>query len=996
MSGKQIDLDRLKFHLQQVKAPPASVRLPGAMGRGEVEEAYHLAAAVVTTFDHEKLRPFGQSPEAGGPGIERLIANATLRYDEQNRPCWSLNHGPRKQALARLWSRERLLAVLEAAETRPRDRLQALFEAYLRGTAEPMAQQSLTDLRHTLQIVDWLSDTALAAELPSPADVQARIGWEELVQPFRYLVGGGFYGREEALDRLQKHVAATNPPRPLLIFGPGGVGKSTLLAEFLLRQSERQPPGERLPFSYVDFDQASIDAGEPLTILLVAAGQLATQFPAAAGACQEYIQEWSYRQMAEEMRSDQNILVEQKIGRVQSGGRVAGIKASKFAPRGQVRQMDWYLSEFDKLLEEAVPDERPWLLVLDTFEEVQLRSRDLVTGIGHFLHELAEWLPRARVVIAGRAGAQDLPDEADAEAYEEVDPAAGLEVVPLELAGFDEEAAVHFLRQRGIIHERVARQVYQAVTGNPLSLLLAARVVRQEKLADLDDPAALQALLRKVAEGNIQGQLYRRVLDHIANPEVRKLAHPGLTLRLITPDLIEKVLAGPCEVTIRPGGEDAQHLFNLLSREVSLVTPAGAGILRHRPDVRAVMIAALHNDRPLVVHAIHQAAVAYYEQREDAAARAEEIYHRLFVEPELSLIDGRWEPPFHETLVRELRPALNELPPRARAWLATRLGLTGVEGVNWDEAALAEWEAHVEQRVRDRIQTNDWAGALELLAERSERSVGSRLYFLETVILRQQERWQEARRCAYDGIYSLKSAGDEVRLLDLLRQAIAIDLHLGHTAQAQNALAHARELLAAQATPDETVALELDLMALKLLRAQGAEAAESVEPVRNMLLTRFVKMSEREVREHPELVRAMVLEFGAEDLQVLRCGLNLMTLGEPTAGQRSELAKVLFLWDVAVSKSVGESPGLLLREVERPQSPDLAGEWQTYVQHSNARKLNQEIDRLLERYGRLHATVAVGLDALGEATAGIRAVEVGDTGVEITGRVLANIIAGEK
>jgi hypothetical protein len=316
--------------------------------------------------------------------------------------------------------------------------------------------------------------------------------------------------------------------------------------------------------------------------------------------------------------------------------------------------------------------------------------------------------------------------------------------------------------------------------------------------------------------------------------------------------------------------------------------------------------------------------------------------------------------------------------------------------VNWDEAGLAEWEAHIEQRVRDRIQSNDWIGALELLAERSERSVGSRLYFLETVILRQQERWQEARRCAYDGIYSLKTAGDEVRLLDLLRQAIAIDLRLGHTAQAQSALGQARRLLAAQAGQDEAVALELDLMALKLLRAQGAEAAESVEPVRNMLLTRFVKMSERELREHPELVREMVLEFGAEDLQVLRRGLNLMTLGEPTAGQRSELAKVLFLWDVAVSKSVGHSPGVLLREVERPQGTDLAAEWQTYVHHSNARTLNQAVDRLLDRYGRLKSAVAVGLDALGEATAGIQAVAEGDTGVEISGSVLADIIAGEK
>jgi cellulose synthase operon protein C len=979
MSRKQIDLGLLKSHLQQIDITSEEIHVPGAIGHGDLEEAYHLSAAVLTTFDLSQLRPFGR--QESGPkeaAFERLLANCSLRYDDQGRRRWSLNYNARKQALARLHTRERLQAALETTETRPDDHLQTLFEAYLYNTAEPPAQQSLADLRHTLQIIDWLSDTELAAGLPPRAEVQARVAWEELLHPFRYLVGEGFHGREEVLAELYQHVTGAGARPPLLIFGPGGVGKSTLLAEFVLQQTDRKPPSERLPFTYVDFDQASIDAGEPLTIVTTAARQLAIQFPAAAAAYHDFVQEWSYRLAAEGMRAEQNILVEQQSRRDQAGDYMLGPQFEKMQPRAQFRKIDWYLGDFQALLEQTVPGNRPWLLVLDTFEEVQLHSRDLVAAIGHFLLTMRDWIPQARVIVAGRAHAEELS------------------AVPLELEGFDEEAAVAFLYKQGVTSPTIARRIFQAVTGNPLSLKLAARVIKQEGLADDADPAALQNLLRKVAEGNIQGQLYRRVLDHINDADVRKLAHPGLTLRLITPELIEQVLAGPCEVAVRPGTDDAQRLFNLLSKEVGLVTPAGYNVLRHRPDVRAVMIAALHNDRPLVVHAIHQAAVAYYEQRDGPENRAEEIYHRLFVERDFNTIERRWQPHFHEILAQQLRPALGELMPRARAWLATRLRLTGVEGVNWDETDLPQWEIYVEQRARDLIQSNDWEGALALLAERRERSVGSRLYFLETVILRRQERWLEARRAAYEGIYSLKVAGDEVRLLDLLRQAIVIDRRLDHTHQAQAGLAQARELLAAQPYADQTVALELDMMELKLAREQEIDQGTRVEELRAAILERFLRMSDRELLAHPELIRDAVLEFGSENLQVLRRGLNLMTLGEPTAEQRRELAKVLFLWDLDLSRTVGQAPGVLLREVGGPEHPDLAAGWQTYVQHNNAHVLNKDVDRLLERYGRVKSTVVLGLDALGEATPGIRPVAVGDTGVNISGSVIATIIAGEK
>jgi len=933
MSRKRIDLKLFKRSLQQIDVAAETIHVPGSIGESELEQAYYMAAAVLTTFDPWQLRPFGSVKTENGAVIDRLLANCTLRNDPQGRPRWSLNLTARKRALARLGTRQRLLAALETADDRPADRLQVLFEAYLRGTAAPVTRQSLTELRLTLQVTDWLSDTELRAELPEATELQARIAWEELMQPFRYLVAEGFHGRQQILEQLSTHVAAANSPLPILIFGPGGVGKSTLLAEFILRQTDRKEAEDRRLVSYIDFDQVFIDPQEPLTILMTAARQMAVQFPALAAPCGEFIQEWSYRLAADAVRGDQNIIFEQKAAYSEPLLVVPGSRVTKSQPRRQFEKLGWYVEEFHQLLNQPVLAGRRWLLVLDTFEEVQLRSRDAVRALDNFLHELREQIDTVRVIIAGRGDAQELAH------------------TPQELAGFDEESAMAFLAQRGVTNRDIARQVFLAVTGNPLSLKLAARVIEQENLSNDVDQTRLQNVLRKVAESNIQGQLYQRILAHVENPTVRKLAHPGLILRYITPDLIERVLAEPCKAPIREGSDDAQRLFDLLSNEVSLVTPVGANILRHRPDVRAVMIAGLHSDRPLVVQAIHVAAIAYYEQRDSAEDRAEEIYHRLFVEQELADIDARWDFRFHDTLDRLLRPALYELTPRARAWLAAKLGLTGIEDVNWDESGLAEWEQYTEKRVRDLIQSNDWLGALTLLAQRPERSIGSGLYFLETAILRQQERWEEARRCAYDGLYSLKLAGDSVRLLDLLRQVIAIDLHLGHLAQAEEELIEARQLLQEQTYPDEIVRLELDLFELKIAARQNRPDAEAMGRLQEAIGERFMSLSDSELLSQPQLIQDVLLELGDTDSHILQKGLRLMTFGQLTPRSRETLAQALESWDLALSDTLNEPPGFLLRTIN-PSLPFQDG-WQIYFQETRAAQITRDIEKLLAKYADL-------------------------------------------
>ncbi|MEM7131944.1 MAG: ATP-binding protein [Chloroflexota bacterium] len=995
MSRKRIDLNRLKQNLERIEVSSQSYGLIAKSPQPRFDQAYHLSAAVLTAFEPAQLKPFGLPQDAEPPSLDPLLADCTLRYDEQNRPYWMLKHSARTQALTQLQTRERLLDALALTEPRPDDRLQMIFEAYINGFAEPLEQQTLTDLRYTLQIREWLSGTELADQLPTLVDVRTRITWEELMQPFRYLVTDGFQGREAELAQLENHLVGDGDQVPLLVYGPGGVGKSTLMAEFILRQFDGRSSDDRASFTYIDFDQANIDPHEPLTILTEAVRQLASQHPALTGRDSEIVEEWTYELAAGSTRGAQTIFTEQKavrndytgnvqvegdgvirniqvegdgvIGNIQVGDDsvesvIAGnTRIENVRARGSIVNLRPHINALGSLLQQAQVSDRPWLLVLDTFEEVQLRSRDAVSVIGSFLADLRDGIPQARIILAGRGEVFGLP------------------VTSLQLGEFDEAAALAYLKAQQIQVESVARAIVQAIGGNPLSLKLAARVVVQEELQEDDaEPDALRELLRKVSEGNIQGQLYRRVLDHVSDEEVRRLAHPGLTLRRITPELIEKVLAGPCQINIQ-STDDAQRLFDRLSREVSLVTPAGPNELRHRSDVRAVMITALHSDQPLVVHDIHKAAIAYYAARDDVESRAEEIYHRLFIETNLEEIDARWVPQWREQLDQSLRPALYELPPRVRAWLATKLQLTGIEGVDWNEAELTEWEGYAEKRVEDLVRSNSWDEALKILSERTERSIGSPLYLLETQILRQQTRWEEARRVAYDGIYSLKQAEDNIGLLDLLRQAIEIDLELKYVEQAELGLAQARELLAAQPQFNELVALQLNVFALKLTRQQQQASTDEIEAQRQLILEQFLSLSDQELLTHPLLIRDVLAEFASTHNQVLRRGLSLMLLGNPTPEQRAQLADSMQLWDQAISQTLEEAPGLLLRTISKSGPVNFDGGWQRYMQETPARVLNRDISSLLARYGEIQSTVEI------EADDGDISFSVGDRGVAAVG-----------
>ena len=68
------------------------------------------------------------------------------------------------------------------------------------------------------------------------------------------------------------------PVPPLVIHGPGGMGKSTLLAKFLLDSVHGHTAG--FPFAYIDFERPTLSIHEPVTLIAEAARQLGIQYPA--------------------------------------------------------------------------------------------------------------------------------------------------------------------------------------------------------------------------------------------------------------------------------------------------------------------------------------------------------------------------------------------------------------------------------------------------------------------------------------------------------------------------------------------------------------------------------------------------------------------------------------------------------------------------------------------------------------------------------------------
>ncbi|WP_395807481.1 hypothetical protein [Archangium minus] len=792
-----------KLTLEEVEQRFAKLKPPTAPVQEEVVEPlrweYRMAACVLSTFEPTTLRPLHAQDVREG-ALQHLMGDCEAVTTPGGRTRWTLRQGVRQAAITRLGSRAELLRALAANPPGEPELLQRMISDWLKGTARPLEEQGLEELVCTLQVVHWFR--ALVPELPGPEQVQRRLEWLQFMAPFQYLAGQRFCGRSAELQKLRDYVGVVDVSaseavrrslleafgsfsrKPLFVHGPGGMGKSTLLARFILEHAEAEEP---IPFIYLDFDDPALLLDNPATLLVEIARQLSLQRPemkelarfrrVCEGVTSARAHQW--RRLTDEERTPTAGSLSALLERLESLGDEAHPPTHPDAvqPRLTLWPHWQVLTEtlsviLATMLRSQSPRRLPRvLLVLDTYEEVQFRGIGHVETLALFLVLLQESCPELRTVICGRAPTETM--RADALPLTELDTKASREL--LRLSGVEDDEAID-----GLVKQ---------LGGNPLTLKLAADVVKREgsSRGGIEGLKTRRLFFFSAREAVIQGQLYQRILGHIHDPRVRKLAHPGLVVRRITPEIIARVLAGPCELHL-DGLGDAEVLFEEFKREVSLVFVAADQSLHHRTDVRRVMLEALKAEKPVQVQEIHEAAVRYYEGNADPLSRAEEIYHRLSMGASPREVEGRWMPGVEPYLGN----ALEELPPAARPFLASRLGLE-LPPRMWEEAELADWERNVESRVRGMLERGEAHLAPQVLGARKERTPGSPLYELEAQVLQRLGKMDEALEVVEEGLATATPmAGASSVPLLLLRGELATTLQQHE--RANESLSHAEQI----------------------------------------------------------------------------------------------------------------------------------------------------------------------------------------------------------
>ncbi len=893
---------------------------------------YHYAAAMLSTFDPNTLRPLLPPPGQENEPLQAVLAESTITYDEQGNTRWRLSNTARKRALAQLGNRETLQAALAANPERPDDPQQHILEQYIADSAPPLDAQSLEQLSCTFQVVDWLGN--VLPDLPLAHDLRSRIEHERLLNTFRHLAGDHFRGRQAELEMLREYVYSpaeaidleTLEPSGkgtvtvlplLLIYGAGGVGKSTLLAKFILDLMEADAE-QRIPFVYLDFDRPDLLAHEPITLLVEATRQLGIQYPAFSSELQR-------------LREDLIDVIRRKQLDTPTSKAQQSIK-SMMQQQSPVLGIHTYTNELSDALREFAqsiwlvkPREQPLLFVFDTFEEVQYRSSDFVAELWNFLSELQRAIPGLRAIVMGRAP---------------LDPER-FPTRTLQLAGLDEEAALGFLAAHDITDPNRGRAIFQQVGGSPLSLWLFTEVLRKEAATEdtMDDPGAPVLLASSMRENLIQGQLYRRILNHIHNPDIRRLAHPGLVLRQVTPELIRDVLAEPCQVQARTLA-DATALFEELKREVSLVTLTEDGALRHRPDVRRVMLELLWQDDPVRVRHIHQNAIAYYEQHDAVASRAEEIYHRLSLGQQPAEVDPRWQ----EGVEPYLYNAVEEMPRDVQPYLASYIGVELPEDV-WTQTGLENWERRTASRVEILLASNRTERALEALNERAERTPNSPLYALEARTMARLHRWQEARSAMHIALtMQFRAGAEDDDLVELLILYARIDEQLGNTGAALVALAEARMVVEGLDTPQRL--LEIDLLRLRLLRSAPLADRAELASLKDGIVAALEQATTRDLLDRPDVLRMAVQQIGQEYPDILLQAIELLGLRFSDTVTPADLAAALADWGKQIADQV-EQADTLTEAVGIANSGDPERDWYEFIDSSVSAKSSSRLTKIL-------------------------------------------------
>lgn len=533
------------------------------------------------------------------------LAEQCTELENSSGYAWSMMPDARTAVFARLQASGRLSAVAADAQRMGIDALGAAISTLILAptmSLDGLTRTEIEKLRIAKQLLEGVLDPKA---LPNINCAMDRI---EAIEAIDFVRSKQLIGREAELavlaDFALKRKRKRNDndyPFWMGVTGIGGSGKSALLAEFVHRL--RGDRWDGMPVVWIDFERPQFAGADEALLMAEFARQLSMYRPS---------EEVGLKNFRDRMAKVSELLASRNQ------------YEAKATAASTIKSL--WLSYLPKLL----PGDESLLLILDTFEEVTLRGDADQRSVEQWISSLAfdYGMRGLRVIFSGRA----LPPDFIRMDFHRAKP-----IVVGDLPVGDAISLFnHLTGAKGETNE-LLRTLVIKFGGNPLLIKILAQLANAEGATAVSELASVG---HEAPAGDplVQGMLYTRILGRLRSrePDIARLAHPGLVLRRVTPDLIQHVLRVPCELK-DVNASRARFLFGELARQIWLVElMSDQEVVTHRKDLRRLMLKLMPPDMTARADMIHKLAIDYYVTGTDPhldplSQKREANYHALFI-----------------------------------------------------------------------------------------------------------------------------------------------------------------------------------------------------------------------------------------------------------------------------------------------------------------------------------------------------------------------------
>lgn len=613
-----------------------------------LQRAVWLAASVGAFKPNELLRRVAEA-DSQRRALAAQLAPLCAEVLVSGAILWNLRASARRRALAEMDEAGALQTVelpefMQQLEPRPEDSFGLHLREALTGNIDA-SSGSDADFDAHYAAYEFVGGSAVGVNWRGAREAAGILEQKNLRtaadKALKHTIGPNFVGRirEQAVLTEFARTGMVHDPditalaRPeqdkvpmLFINGVGGAGKSALLAR-VARAMREEGSGVRATI-VLDFDVPTLLGANPIELTNEFLRQLAMCVPTISKDLLELrltaFTDFSFSEVASENEISKYRMFERAMYSINS--RLRALLANAGANTG------------------------PVLVILDTFEEVHTRGSGFVWRVYRWLQDLQveASLLGLHVILSGRVTPEDVVPDSSTPGLDPRELRPNL-VGALTLGDLAREEALELLALGGI-DATFAHGLIDMFGANPMSLRMLVDYAAQD-MDSLQQLAHNDYHRRKFQTQAAQRLLYSRILGRIrGDPALRVLASPGLMVRVVTPGVIEKVLAPPCDLTPMSSTR-ALDLFHKLARQVWLVKRTGELSVVHRRDIRNIMLPLAYEpgggrsreELLEVANDIHRRAVKYHrEEQPDPALslekrREEAFYHELFVDPDTAL-----------------------------------------------------------------------------------------------------------------------------------------------------------------------------------------------------------------------------------------------------------------------------------------------------------------------------------------------------------------------